>query len=276
VTALREAPDYSDTPPDEQKQSLKRQLADALLARLPGLQLYQFPYQQIAAFERISIEEARCRHRHVELNSPEGSYGIRILLRDDDASVTVPFWHERTRATDAFSDVWACLEAICKNTGYFAYDPQLVRVVELQTDAESALTCYLGTLCLLRETHLNGVTRQERAPGRIEIRELAKCSGVVLLAVADSGKSCGFAEISIGHPPVNGSRVAGAAAMTAWYIEPAFRGRGIGRRLLDSAQAWAASRGLGALAGLSSKDAEETVVSAQSAQELHAAVDTHA
>ena len=275
VTAQRETPDYTDSQPAEQKESLKRRLADALLARLPGLQLYQFPYDQIAAFERISVEQARCRYRHLELNSPEGGCGIRILLRDDEASVTVPFWHENTRAASAFREVWACLETICKQTGYFAYDAQLGRIVELDTDAEPVLSCYLRTLCRLREEHSNGPTRQKNAPGQIEIRELAKPEdcGVVLLAVADSGMPCGFAEISIGHPPVNGSRAAGAIAMTGWYVEPAFRGRGIDRQLLDSALAWAANRGLDKLAEPSSVDPEAPVVRAQSAKEPQAAVD---
>lgn len=276
MTAQREVPDHTDTAPDEQKESLKHRLADALLARLPGLQLYQFPYHQIAAFERTSIEQARCRHRHLELNSPEDGYGIRILLRDDEASVTLPFWHERTKAAAAFGDVWACLETICEQTGYFAYDPQLARIIELETDVETALTCYLGTLSRLREEHLNDATSQKRAPGHIEIRELAKPkdTGVVLLAVTDGATTCGFAEISIGHPPVNGSRVAAAATMTGWYVEPAFHGRGIDRLLLDSAQAWAANRGLGKLTGLSATVTAALVLSAHSAEMSQAVVGT--
>jgi ribosomal protein S18 acetylase RimI-like enzyme len=276
--AQREALDYADTPPDEQKESRKRQLADALMARISGLQLYQFPYHQIACFERISIEQARCRHRHLELNSPEGGHGIQIILRDDEASVTVPFWHETAKAVAAFREVWTCLETLRKQAGYLVYDTQLGRMVELETDAEAALACYIGTLCRLREEHSNGVTREKGTPRQMEIRELAKPEGcgVVLLAVSESGAPCGFAEISIGPAPVNGSAVTSVAAMTGWYVEPAFRGRGIGRRLLDSAQAWAKSRGLGELAGPPSTDAESPAANGQPPEMSRATVDTRA
>jgi ribosomal protein S18 acetylase RimI-like enzyme len=249
VTAQREAPDYADAPPDEQKESLKRRLAEALLARLPALQVYQFPFHQIAAFERISIEQARSRYRQLELNSPDGGSGIRLLLRDDEASVTVPFWHDTGKAVKAFREVWTCLETICDQAGYLAYDSQLGRMVAPGKDAEEARACYIRTLCRLRQEHCDFATGKTGAAPEIQIRELVdpKRCGVVLLAVSDSGASCGFVEISISHPPVNGSRVAGVAAMTGWYVEPAFRERGIGRRLLDSAQAWVASRGLGDL-----------------------------
>ena len=258
--AQHAAVDYADTPPDEQKETVKRQLADALMARIPGLQRYQFPYHQIACFERISIEQARCRHRHLELNSPEGGHGIQIILRDDEASVTVPFWHETAKAVAAFREVWACLETICKQAGYLLFDAQLGRTVEVETDAETALACYIGTLCRLREEHSNSAPPDKSTAREMEIRELAKPEGggVVLLALSESGASCGFAEISISHPPVNGSAVASVAAIAGWYVEPAFRGRGVGCRLLDSAQAWAASRGFGKLTGQPSTELEST------------------
>ena len=278
VTAQREALDYADTPPDEQKEAVKRQLADALISRIPALQLYQFPYHQIACFERISIEQARCRHRHLELNSPEGGHGIQIILRDDEASVTVPFWHETAKAVAAFREVWACLETVCKQAGHSVYDAQLGRMVGIETDEEMALACYIGTLCRLRGERSNSATPEKSTAGKMEIRELAKPEGggVVLLALSESGASCGFAEISINHPPANGSAVANVAAIAGWYIEPAFRGRGIDCRLLDSAQAWAASRGFGKLTGGPSLEAESPTGNGQVTERPETAVESRA
>jgi len=252
ATAQREALEHSDNPPDEQKEALKRRLADALLARLPGLHVYQLPYHQIACFERISIEQARCRHRQLELNSPEDGHGIQIILRDDEASVTVPFWHETAKAVHAFREVWTCLEAICEQAGYLAYDSQLRRMVELKNDAEEALACYIGTLCRLRKEHSDDAKPETGAAPNTEIRELVHPEGcsVVLLALSNSGAPCGFAEISIRRKPLNGSTQASVAAVTACFVQPEFRGYGIDRRLLDSAQAWAANRGWGDLLGV--------------------------
>jgi hypothetical protein len=39
-------------------------------------------------------DEARVRYRHVELNGPENGNGIQITLYDDNASITIPYWHQ--------------------------------------------------------------------------------------------------------------------------------------------------------------------------------------
>lgn len=226
----------------------KDQIADALFARLPTLQVYQFPYHQIATFERISPEQARDKYRQVELNSPDGGNGLIITLRDNEASVSLPFWHESGRAKHAIEEAWLCLETISRMTGYLVYDPQMERMLNLETDAPCALAFYTGLVNRLREDH-SGPPVQKNPPHDIAIRELAKPQGggAVLLAVSDGDAVCGFAEISVDSTPVNGSPSRAVATLTGWYIQPAFRDRGIDRRLLESAQEWTMAHRLGDL-----------------------------
>ena len=66
---------------------MKRRVADALIAHNPKLEVFQFGYEEIAEFEKITVKQARRKYRHLELNGPEeGTNGIQITLFDDEAS----------------------------------------------------------------------------------------------------------------------------------------------------------------------------------------------
>lgn len=86
--------------------------------------------------------------------------------------------------------------------------------------------------------------------------------GLVLVAVREDGSLCGFAEVSVRHDHVDGASSAPVAYLEAWYVEPGFRGQGLGRRLLAAAEDWAMSNRLTELAS----DAE---LNSQAAIEAH-------
>ncbi len=147
VTAQRDFEEFAATPPDPQKEALKRRVAYALIAHNPKLEVFQFDYDEIARHEKIPVEQARLKYRHLELNGPEeDSSGIQITLFDDDASVTVPFWHKGNKATDTFRKIWSYLEIISRETGYLIYDPQIDRVFEPAIGFEDALASYSGVV----------------------------------------------------------------------------------------------------------------------------------
>ena len=90
VTAQRDV-DFRADAPDAEKEAVKRKVAAALIAGNPKLAIFSFGYEEIAEFEKCSVEEAQLKYRHLELNDmSEGSNGIQITLFDDEASVTVP------------------------------------------------------------------------------------------------------------------------------------------------------------------------------------------
>lgn len=59
----------------------------------------------------------------------------------------------------------------------------------------------------------------------------------VFLARDASGKIVGFVELSV-RPYAEGCRTDRIAYMEGWYVVPEARGRGIGRALVDAAEAW--------------------------------------
>lgn len=143
VTARQVGEELGSTPLDATKEARKRRIADALIAHNPKLTVFEFGYEEIAKQEKISVEEARLRYRHLELNGPEEDRrGIQITLFDDGASVTVAYWHGGEAASDAFREIWGYLEIVSRESGYLIYDPQTDRVVDLASGFEDALARY--------------------------------------------------------------------------------------------------------------------------------------
>lgn len=151
VTAQRDSEELTATPLDPQKEALKRRVADALIAHNPKLEVFEFGYEAIARLEKISVEQARLKYRHLEPNQSEDDCdGIQITLFDDEASVTVPYWHDGDQAADTFREIWSYLEIICRETGYLIYDPQIDQVIEPSAGFNTALACYADFMRKLR------------------------------------------------------------------------------------------------------------------------------
>ena len=71
------------------------------------------------SFENITVEDAKKKYRHIELNGPtEETNGIQITLFDDEASVTVPFWHQGAAARRVFEEIWSYVEIIEREGGF--------------------------------------------------------------------------------------------------------------------------------------------------------------
>ena len=153
VTAQRDSNEFSGSVPDPQKEALKRKIADALIAHNPQLEVFQFDYEKIAALEKITVDQARLQYRYLELNGPEDdSNGIQITLFDDEATVTVPFWHDEEAADEIFREIWSYLEIISREAGYLIYDPQTDRILDPSKGIDDALSRYSGVMQQLDET----------------------------------------------------------------------------------------------------------------------------
>jgi hypothetical protein len=145
-------------PPDAHAEMRKQQLTRALIAENPALEPYEFGYAEIARSSGISQDEARIRYRHVELNGPENGNGIQITLCDASADMTIPYWHQPPAARQVFDEVWRYLRVLHQSGGFFVYDPQLDRVIDLDADLPEVTREYGRVVA--------------RIPGMIEQRQL--------------------------------------------------------------------------------------------------------
>ena len=64
----------------------------------------------------------------------------------------------------------------------------------------------------------------------------------VFVAERPEGGLCGFLEVAL-HKTAPGCATEDIGYLEGWFIDPAWRGQGIGRRLVEAAEAWARSRG---------------------------------
>jgi hypothetical protein len=108
----------------------KQALARALRSAEPGLTSAPFDHAKIAEIQGTTLEVAQARFDHVELNAPEGGSGIQISLFADQAAITVPYWHDATRAPEVFAELERYAALLVKHGGYRIYDPQAELVVD--------------------------------------------------------------------------------------------------------------------------------------------------
>jgi hypothetical protein len=121
----------------------KRALADRLkVLSGPSLEEFAFDFAEIATHLKMSEAEARRDWRHIELNSPEGGPGIQIELQDSSASVALPYWHSGATAESTWAEVWRYLEVLQNEGGYSVFDPQLGRVLSLNSDRSVVMGKY--------------------------------------------------------------------------------------------------------------------------------------
>lgn len=124
------------------KEARKRAIADALMKADPTLEVCQFDFEKIASYQKVTTEEARVRFRHMELNGPDDGPGIQITLSDNNATLTVPYWHKDQEAKAVFAQIWKYLQVIQKVGGYQVYDPQMECLINLASDLERVTKVY--------------------------------------------------------------------------------------------------------------------------------------
>ena len=74
------------------------------------------------------------------------SFGVQIELFDDEASVTVPFWHTGAKAEACFRQIWDVMGIISREGGYAVFDPQMDRALKDGENIRGALDAYLRVM----------------------------------------------------------------------------------------------------------------------------------
>ena len=82
----------------------------------------------------------------------------------------------------------------------------------------------------------------------LEMDELLRSGGIVLLAEDAADQPLAFAEISIRRDHVEGTCLVPVPYLEGWYVDPSHRNQGVGRALIDAAEKWALAAGFKELA----------------------------
>jgi aminoglycoside 6'-N-acetyltransferase I len=77
---------------------------------------------------------------------------------------------------------------------------------------------------------------------KLEVEQLLKVQGAVAVAECD-GLLVGFAEVSLRKDHVEGTQSVPVPYLEGWFVRANYRGRGIGRGLLNFVERWAVARG---------------------------------
>ena len=115
---------------DDEAKAIKQKIVAALVEFNPRLEPFTFDHNLIAAGTKVSVEQARARWNHIELNPPEDDLAIQLTVHWDHVSLTTPYWYKGAKADQIFSELTAYLRVIRQTVGFFAYDPQTNRAFD--------------------------------------------------------------------------------------------------------------------------------------------------
>lgn len=133
---------------DPVKEAMKMRIAEALVARYPDLEVSREGYGR----------DAPSRLRCFEINDlGEDSFGVQIQLFDDEAMVTIPFWHTGEKAAACFRQVWDLMRIVCGVAGYAVFDRQMDRALADGETYDAALATYTKSMTRVsRDPDLGG------------------------------------------------------------------------------------------------------------------------
>lgn len=128
----------------EKDESRKIALVKALKKINPRLQAFDFDYGEIANLTATTIEEAKNKFSHIELNSSEGDLAVQLIIYDNHVYINVPYWYQGEKATLLFEELSSYINVIRETAGYLVYDPQEGRAYDPVQNSLDGLAKYLS------------------------------------------------------------------------------------------------------------------------------------
>lgn len=109
---------------DPAAEARKRKLADLLLKMKPDFEEFGIRHEEIAEFEKISLDEARRKYRYIEINGP----GVQFTVFDHYIALGV-YSKIDSEQLDAV------LAALSAEGGFVLFDPQSDAVTDLSEES---------------------------------------------------------------------------------------------------------------------------------------------
>jgi hypothetical protein len=139
---LAKSPGADPGPGDPQKEQAKQELAQSLVTRHPSLRMAQPDFEALGRRHRIDVSEAKRRFRNIELNDEQHS--IQIVLFDDTAGASFSFSGAFEECKEAMNVLWGCLKILHSQGGFSAFDPQVGKVLNLDSDFDRVVKTACG------------------------------------------------------------------------------------------------------------------------------------
>jgi hypothetical protein len=117
-------------------------LAAALLAAMPGLVRTDAASAEYSECEDAPDGEGVDDSRIIELTALEDGTRLQITITDREIGISIPYGRGPDYARKALAAMWRCAEIVEGEGGYFTYDPQAGRVLDLSQDFEFILATY--------------------------------------------------------------------------------------------------------------------------------------
>ena len=93
----------------------------------------------------------------------------------------------------------------------------------------------------------------------LETDMMLNSDGIVLLAEESEFQLVGFAEIFIRHDHVEGTTESPVPYLEAWYVDPEYQSKGIGKALVEAAEQFALKSGYSQLASDADLDNDSSI-----------------
>ena len=109
---------------DPAVETRKRKLADLLLQMKSDFKEFNIRHEEVAAIDKISVDEARRKYRHIEINGP----AVQFTVFDQYIALVV------YSKIDA-EELDAVLAALSTEGGFVLFDPQSDVVIDLSEES---------------------------------------------------------------------------------------------------------------------------------------------
>lgn len=128
----------------EKDASTKLSIVRALIQLNPRLEAFDFDYGEIAKLTEATIEEAKNKFDHIEINTPDGDISVQLTVFDNHVYINVPYWYKGDHAKQLFQDLKSYIKIIREASGYFVFDPQTGQVFDPTKNSFDGLSKYLS------------------------------------------------------------------------------------------------------------------------------------